>query len=413
MSKRSETTKEESGIHPLAALLRTDAMESVDREHDHAEWQRLLLAAHAEDRAPRPRARRWLLVAPAAACVTLLAFGAYRWARSPLHFTLDGHEAPVDYLVADAGRPRQVDFSDGSSLMLRSLGRLRVTDTHARGATLLLERGRLDASIRHRPSARWRVDVGPYAIQVTGTRFNVTWDPDNGDFGLALLDGAVAVRGPGIPAPITLEVGQLFRANKTGAYTVLKEAQAASDPSLAGPVAGLPRHEPAALPSEAAPGAPATTPHPARSASRPLPPLRGEVSSQRPACDFAGPVSKGQFEATLSRARHLGFDTALTECPPRGLFALADAARYLGKYDLAKKALLAIQKRSPEDSSKAAFFLGRLEEARGNLELALDYYRRAVQGDPEPHFAQEAKAGTVRIAKRMRSRDSHADRNAP
>jgi tetratricopeptide (TPR) repeat protein len=193
-------------------------------------------------------------------------------------------------------------------------------------------------------------------------------------------------------------VGQLFRANKTGAYTVLRQSQAAPAPSLAGPVAGLPRHEPAASPSENA----AVPERPA-----------GPSPSKRPSCDFAGPVSKGQFEETLSRAQRLGFETALAECPPRGLFALADAARYLGKYDLAKKTLLAIGKRSPEDSSKAAFFLGRLEEARENLELALDYYRRAVEGDPEPHFAQEARAGAVRIGKRMRSRDSHPDRNAP
>jgi hypothetical protein len=298
-----------------------------------------------------------------------------------------------------------VDFSDGSSLMLRSLGRLRVTNTDSRGATLLLERGRLDASIRHRPSSRWRVDVGPYAVQVTGTRFNVTWDPDNGDFGLALLDGTVAVRGPGISAPITLEVGQLFHANRAGTYTVQRQAQATPAPLLAGPVAGSLGHEPAAPPAaqplEAARGAAG----PERAAS--------PSASNRPACDFTGLVSKGQFEATVSRARRLGVDTALAECPPRGLFALADAARYLGEYELARRALLAIRKRSPEDSSKAAFFLGRLEEARGNLELALGFYTRAMEGDPEPHFAQEARAGTVRVAKRMRSLDARPARTAP
>jgi hypothetical protein len=320
-----------------------------------------------------------------------------------LHFTLDGHEPPADYLAADAGRPRQVDFSDGSILVLRSLGRLRVTNTDSRGATLLLERGRLDASIRHRPSSAWRVDVGPYAVQVTGTRFDVTWDPDNGDFGLALLDGAVAIRGPGISAPITLEVGQLFRANKTGAYTVQRQAQAAPASLVAGPVSGSPGHEPAAPPSEAARGANTAGPERAASPSAP----------NRPACDWVGPVSKGQFEATVSRARRLGVDTALAECPPRGLFALADAARYLGEFQLARSALLAIRKRSPEDTSKAAFFLGRLEEARGNLDLALGWYAQAMEGNPEPHFAQEAKAGKARIAKRMRSFDVAPAHSAP
>jgi tetratricopeptide (TPR) repeat protein len=319
-----------------------------------------------------------------------------------LHFTLDGHASPTDYLVADAGQRRQVDFSDGSSLFLGSLGRLRVTATDSRGATLLIERGRLDASIRHRPSSRWHLDVGPYAIQVTGTRFNVTWDPDNGDFELALLEGAVGIRGPGISAPIAIEVGQLFRANKAGTYTVQRQAPEAPASPVAVPVAEPPRQEVATL-SEAAR---------ARSNAGPE---RGATPSapNRLACDWADPVSKGQFDATVSRARRLGVDTALVECPPRGLFALADAARYLGKFELARSALLAIRKRSPDDASKAAFFLGRMEEARGNLDLALGWYAQAMEGNPEPHFAQEAKAGKARIAKRMRSLDAAPAQFAP
>jgi transmembrane sensor len=401
MKNRSESPKEDSGIHCLAALLRTDAIESVDREHDQAEWQRLLQRAHAEDHPARLRPRRWWLLAPLAACAAILALGLHHvsGARAPLHFTLDGHEPAADYVASEAGRPRQVDFSDGSSLVLRSSGRLRVSNADSRGATLLLERGRLDASIRHRPSSRWRVDVGPYAVQVTGTRFDVTWEPDNGDFALALLDGQVAIRGPGISAPITLEVGQLFRANQTGSYTVKTQAQVAPA-SLA---VGSPGRKPAAPPSDVGQGA--STEGPERAA--------GPSAPNRPACDFAGPVSKGQFEATLSRARRLGIGTALAECPPRGLFALADAARYVGKLELAKSALLAIRKRSPGDTSKAAFFLGRLEEARGNLDLALDWYAQAMEGDPEPHFAQEAKAGKARITKRMRSLPARPAHPAP
>ena len=401
MKKPSESPREESGVHRLAALLRNDATRSVDGEHDQAEWQRLLLAAHEEDSLPRPRPRRLWLLAPLTVGAALFALGLFRatWAPSPLRFTLDGHAPAAEYLVSEAGRPRLVDFSDGSSLVLRSLGRLRVTHTDSRGATLSLERGQLDVSIRHRPSSQWRLDVGPYAVQVTGTRFNVTWDPDNGDFGVTLLDGAVAIRGPGISAPIALQVGQLFRANKAGSYTVQRQPQVAP----VSPAGEPPAAEAAALASNGMRVASAAGVE--RATSR--------LHHDRPACDWAGLVSKGQFAATVARAQALGIDTALSECPPRSLFALADAARYLGKFELSKSALLTIRKRSPDDTSKAAFFLGRLEEARGNLESALGWYAQAMEGNPQPNFAQEAKTGKARIVKRMRSLDVHPAHAAP
>jgi tetratricopeptide (TPR) repeat protein len=333
--------------------------------------------------------------------VTLVAAGLLQvhWAASPLRFTLDGHEPAGDYLMSEAGRPRQVDFSDGSSLVLRSSGRLRVGRTDSKGATLLLERGQLDASIRHRRSSHWRLDVGPYAVHVTGTRFNVTWDPDGSNLAVALLDGAVDIRGPGISAPITLQAGQQFRANKAGGYTVERQAQAAPAPPAIEPPAPEPV---AAEPKGKRVGGAAG-------------PERGAPPSthNRPRCDWAGLVSKGQFEATVSKARALSVETALADCPPRSLFALADAARYMSNFDLSKAALLAIRERSPDDLSKAAFFLGRLEEARGNLKSALGWYSEAMEGAREHHFVQEAKAGRARIVKRMRTLDSQPSTAAP
>jgi ferric-dicitrate binding protein FerR (iron transport regulator) len=399
MKTRDESPKEESGAHRLAALLRNDATVSVDGERDQAQWQRLLLATHAEDSRPRPRSWRWWLLAPLTVGAALLAVGLLRgsWAPSPLRFTLDGRNPAADYLVSEAGRTRLVDFSDGSGLVMRSSTRLRVSDTDSHGAVLLLERGQLDASIRHRPASRWRLDVGPYTVHVIGTRFNVAWDPDRGDFGLALLDGVVAIRGPGIPAPITLEMGQQFHANKAGSYTVQKGSQAML------PAVSPPAPAPVAMPSKPERVAVAAGPERAASPS----------TSSRPACDWAALVSNGEFEATVSLARRLGIDTVLAECPPRSLFALADAARYLGKFELSKNALLTIRRRSPSDTSKAAFFLGRLEEARANLELALDFYAQAMAGNPEPHFAQEAKAGRARIERRMRGLATNPAPSAP
>jgi ferric-dicitrate binding protein FerR (iron transport regulator) len=389
MREHDENPREESGVHRLAALLRKEATEIVDTDRDRLAWQRLLLATHEDDElrmGSRKVGRLWMLV-PAAAGVLLLAAAMFHvFSKQPrLQFTVDGHEPTDSYLMSEVGRPRRVDFSDGSSLVLHAATHLRVTTTYSDGATLSLERGELDLSIRHRAKTRWQLDIGPYVVQVTGTHFSASWDPDAGDVGVDLLDGAVTVRGPGIVAPIILQVGQRFRANKAGSYTV----------ETTGPAMALPE------PPTEAPIPQATSPSPktrrsASAAQAGAAPSRPE----KPSCDFIALVSSGQFDATLAHARTMGIETAFAECPARSLFALADAARYQGQFELSRRALMAIRKRSPDDSGKAAFFLGRLEEARGNFETALGWYTQAMQGKTERQYFEEAKAGRERIGKR-------------
>lgn len=388
MREHDENPREESGVHRLAALLRKEATEIVDTDRDRLAWQRLLLATHEDDE-QRMGARRFgrlRLLVPVAAGVLLLAGALFQvFSKQPrLQFVVDGRQPADGYLMSEVGRPRRVDFSDGSSLVLHAATHLRVTTTYADGATLSLERGELDLSIRHRANTHWQLDIGPYVVQVTGTHFSASWDPDVGDVGVDLLDGAVTVRGPGIGAPIILQVGQRFRANKAGNYTV----------ETSGPAAAS-----AEPPNEAPhPQAASPTPKTKRPVSQTVTPSSRVV--EKPSCDFVGFVSSGQFEATLAHARTMGVETALAECPSRSLFALADAARYQGQFELSRKALMAIRKRSPDDAGKAAFFLGRLEEARGNLETALGWYAQAMQGKTEPQYFEEAKAGRERIGKR-------------
>jgi hypothetical protein len=390
MREHDENPREESGVHSLAALLRKDATEIVDGDRDRLAWQRLLLASHEDDeeRMQAPRFwRRWLL-APAAAGVLVLAAALFHVVFAParLQFQVDGHGPSDVYLMSEVGRPRRLDFSDGSNLVLHASSRLRITGTDADGATLSLERGQLDLSIRHRASTHWQLDVGPYIVQVTGTHFGASWDPDSGDVGVDLLDGSVNIRGPGIVVAVGLQVGQQFRANRSGSYTVqIQPAAAVVAPE---PPSAPPAPEPAAAPRARRP---ASAPESAASAPK----------QEKPSCDWAGLVSSGQFEATLTQARRLGVDNALVDCPARSLFALADAARYQGKFDLSRKVLMAIRKRSPDDASKAAFFLGRLEEARGDQESALGWYAQAMQGKTDVQFLEEAKAGKARVGERL------------
>jgi hypothetical protein len=99
----------------------------------------------------------------------------------------------------------------------------------------------------------------------------------------------------------------------------------------------------------------------------------------------------------------MGIEAALAHCPVRSLFALADAARYRQVFEISGDALLAIRRRSPPDAGKAAFFLGRLEEARGRYREALGWYSEVTPGRADRDFVEEATAARARVADRIRT----------
>ena len=93
-------------------------------------------------------------------------------------------------------------FSEGSSIVLERGGRLRVLALESNGARVLVEKGAADVAIAHRRGpGKWRFEAGPVTVNVTGTRFRVDWNPDDGSFGLDLKEGSVIVGGDCLPTP--------------------------------------------------------------------------------------------------------------------------------------------------------------------------------------------------------------------
>lgn len=378
--------REEDAAHRVAALLRADAMQAVDEQRDQAGWQGLLREAQRSDerRMPAPR-RRWLAVTVTVAVAALAIAGVSIFRASgpgPLTFQIDGRDPQDALLSSGVDETRHLDFSDGSSIVLRPSGRVRITETTARGAELILERGALDVSVHHRASTRWRLSVGPYTVKVTGTRFGVSWDPGLGEIRVDTLEGSVTVDGPGVTAPVAVAGGQQFRASTR------------SDPATGGRRSAPPPEEPLAVTPPPTPGDVAGVPKSSRVAG-------SSRSMKSGACRWDNLVSSGQFDVLLGEVRAMGIDQALTECPAGSLFSIADAARYRGDFELSRRTLSVIRRRSPSDAGKAAFFLGRVEEARGNYELALRWYSEAAEARQGPAFVSEARAAKARVSKRI------------
>jgi TolA-binding protein len=104
-------------------------------------------------------------------------------------------------------------------------------------------------------------------------------------------------------------------------------------------------------------------------------------------------VGVGSFESVVADADAIGIERCLSKAPAQSLSALADAARYARRTDLARRALLAERRRfsGSTDAHDAAFLIGRLaEDAAGDTREALVWYDRYLAESERGTYAAEA-----------------------
>ncbi len=119
----------------------------------------------------------------------------------------------VGELVAAPDRERlPVRFSDGSVVRLEQGARARFVEVTDNGSRVLLESGVAHAQVVHRGETRWTVQAGSFEVHVTGTEFDVAWDPPRGQFSITLQEGRVLVSGCAMEQPHVVAAGETFRA---------------------------------------------------------------------------------------------------------------------------------------------------------------------------------------------------------
>jgi hypothetical protein len=104
-------------------------------------------------------------------------------------------------------------------------------------------------------------------------------------------------------------------------------------------------------------------------------------------------LARGQWDSILRDARRIGVETTLSEASGEDLFALANAARYRNRPDLARSALLAERRRfagSPR-ALEATYLLGRVEESRETgTAQAIAWYDEYLTRAPSGSLVGEA-----------------------
>lgn len=326
----------------------------------------------------------------AAAAVMVVAgwWGLGRRDHATLSFQVrNGAVSQGGYVSASTLQSTEMQFSDGSNIVLEPGSRSRVSELDAQGGRVLLETGRARVHVQHRPRARWSVEAGPYTVRVLGTMFDLGWSGSDEILDLNLRKGSVLVKGPLAEKGLVMQAGQrlVARVKEGKIFLGAEPEQAATPGALPGPAAAVDaaRGEPElAPPLETAPARRSAARAGSRMASR----LAAPAAVGARELSWSQRLSQGDFHGIVEDAERAGLDSTLGSVPVQDLSVLADAARYARRTEIARRALLAERRRFPNSrqARDAAFFLGGVSEddPSSGRETALAWYERYLRENP-------------------------------
>lgn len=383
---------------PLSALLH-QAVELDESERRLARTQFLERVGHKLQRKPS----RILLVrysAPLALAASLLLVWFFWTQQRGLEFTVQGAVRNGDYVHVSQAQSADIVFSDRTRIHAAAGARLRISDNAGQdGARVSVERGRLGVAVTHKESTNWRFEAGPFRVRVTGTRFELAWDPDSEQLEVILRDGSVNVDGYAGSGSVSVRTGQRFVGDAKRRTMLVAD--------IAGPVGPAEPMEPIA---SVVPESASATHFPSPSAEpapKPGPPALASTAPPSRKVSWSALVAKGAYRQVVDEATARGTSECLASGTADELNALADAARYVGRGDLAERTLMALRTRHAATyGTRAAFLLGRLYESRGDMASAKSWYESTLREGAGGAFAAEALAGKMRTVGSLEGRAS-------
>jgi TolA-binding protein len=351
-----------------------------------------------------PQRRRPAFVAYAlafaAAAVLLLVVGGL-WLRmhtaAPLTFTVGddttAHTAALFIAVPDA--PVEVEFSDGSRLVLATGSRARVETSELEGGRIVLEAGGLaiDATADDDDEQRsFAVDAGPFGLALADAACDVTWDGSTQRLGIVVHTGRVHVSGPADQAHEVV-AGQRIDISPHERRAATPASPAVTD-------------EPAE--PEPAPAAAPPAPDRARSERSPLP-----RRSKKETAQWLTLARASRHREALAAAEAVGFESLCDSLGPSALLQLGDTARFAGKRSRATAAFVALRRRHPTaaEAAVAAYTLGRIAAGEGRHAAAAGFFATYLRERPRGSLAREA-LGRKLEAEAAAGWDARADATA-
>ena len=350
---------------PVARLLETYAEGLEAKPHEATNINRLeqrVRGTLRERSAARKRTVTRLQVALSlAAAFALVSAGvAYQLGR--------GHTAPTasaavpagEWISTTSGVAEERKFDDGSLVRLENESSARVQFVQATGGLVHLDRGAVKLKVHHRDGSSWRVAAGPYEVEAIGTEFVVDWVASREKpLRVSVTEGTVAVRGPAFRGTRFVSAHQMVE--------VTAETAAAAPAPVPVSVDSLSPEAEALAPDDASP----STPH----APRNEPTWRDLEAS-------------GKYAEAVKTAQRRGLAGIYQTGAGDDLLALARAARFAGRMDVARQALLACRSRfaGSAQAAMSAFLLGR----SANGASAAEWFSTYLKEQPGGALAREA-----------------------
>lgn len=327
-----------------------DALRSEDPATDRLVQRLPPLAVRS-----RPSSRTWAVLAASLSVLGLVLGVVLVQRRAALAVTVGGGTPLVGaWLGAPDSSPLPLDFSDGSRFELAPKSRARVVELKRSTARVELAGGLMRVHVVPRGEVGWQIDAGKFGVRITGTRFDLRYEPNGEVLELSVEEGQVELSGCVFGRGRKLAAGQRVRAScQTGELHVgYRDSASASVEAPRSPAAEV------QVPSEP----PATAPLPAAEAKSVG--GRDAVPSSAPLpSPWLSLAKAGKYADAYAAAQRDGFEAECAKATPEALAMLADVARHAGAPRRAEQALLALRKRFPgtPDAALAAFALGRLE----------------------------------------------------
>lgn len=366
----------------------------------------------------------WLSWSLAAACAVATVGGVTQWQHSRgSELSVTAGDNPVTiargaWIDAPATAALPLRFSDGSRIEVTPRSRMRLLELDGRGAQLALESGRADVDVAHGSNRRWELRAGPFVVHVTGTKFDLSWVPNEDRFELVLQEGQVELVGCGFGAGRKLVAGQRVRAachdnSVQIAYerVVLPEASTTS-PAIASSVQMGPELQklpnPPKLPNlDDTVLRNSTEPRGVAVRSGHAGPEDVNAASMRP--NWAALAKQGKYREAMGVVERLGFSTEVVRMNVDDLALLAETARHAREPNLARQVSLELRRRFPGtmQANLAAFSLGVLEfDQLGAYSKAATWFRAYLQETPTGPLTRESRGRLMEALYRIGSAEA-------